>query len=146
MCEFQKLEYTFFEKYLNDIQKDLIRPSYPYFTVYQDSLGLGPLYDRKAIEKFAQDQPKTIKKRILGLKPGSKLKISSTGKYSEQWLVRLTPDQVSLIEKKLKLLDEKSGIETLIYQKTLELQNEKRRIQREISDTVSATLKLKLNI
>lgn len=108
------------------------RPIGPYFTHYIDLIGNKTLYSRDDIEKFANIQSKTLKKRILNMREGSDVYICHLGRDCGLFLRRLLPTEIKQINDYLELKQKLKDIYQEIKKSNKELFKSKSFVEKEL--------------
>lgn len=88
-------------------------------------------YTREQIELLAESQAKTKKEKMLNLKPGKELDMFKLHRVGYLVLYRMTDEEIEVWQKKKALKEAISQVSTEIYEKTKDLQDKKRELERE---------------
>lgn len=83
--------------------KTINRPIGPYFTHWVDLIGNKVVYTREDIEKFAETLSDTLKQRVLRMRDGTCIRITSIGRYHYLALQKLTQDEQTQLDEYVRL-------------------------------------------
>lgn len=89
-------------------------------------------YTRQQIELLAESKAKTKKQRMLGLKPGKELDMFKLHRAGYLVLYRMTDEEIKVWQKKKDLKDAISQISAEIYERTKDLQEKKKALEKKL--------------
>jgi hypothetical protein len=87
-------------------------------------------YTREQIELLAESQAKTKKEKMLGLKPGKELSMFKLHRTGYLVLYRMTDKEIEVWKTKKSLKEEIQKVSAEIYERTRDLQERKRELER----------------
>lgn len=94
------------------------------------------IVSEEEINRLIPRLSKTKGERLLKLKEGSKLKLSHLHLTGDLMVYRMTQDEIAKHDKKVELEQKATRIRKQIYDKTKDLQEELRKIEKEIKKII----------